>query len=119
MKCLEHDEHDYSALYNVIYCFDYLEENEAAIDYLNDFLNKNPYSEVAWHQVGKQYYLLKEYKKALASFDFAIISDDGFIGAYLEKGKTQQKLKDYAGAIESYTVTLGLDDATSFALLRI
>jgi hypothetical protein len=31
-------EHDYSALYNVIYCFDYLRrETEAAIDYLNDF----------------------------------------------------------------------------------
>jgi len=119
MKCLERDEQDYSALYNVIYCFDYLEENEAAIDYLNDFLNKNPYSEVAWHQVGKQYYFLKQYEKALAAFDFAIISDDGFIGAYLEKGKTQEKLKKYADAIESYTVTLGLDDPTSFALLRI
>ncbi len=119
IKCLEIDEQDYSALYNVIYCFDFLKENEAAIKYLNDFLNKNPYSEVAWHQVGKQYYLLKDYKKALAAFDFAIISDDGFIGAYLEKGKTQQKLKNYAGAIESYTVTLGLDDPTAFALLRI
>ncbi len=119
MKCLEFDEQDYSALYNVIYCFDYLKESEAAIDFLNDFLNKNPYSEVAWHQIGKQYYFLKDYKKALAAFDFAIISDDAFIGAYLEKGKTQQKLKNYAGAIESYTVTLGLDDPTSFALLRI
>ncbi|EDM44781.1 TPR repeat containing protein [unidentified eubacterium SCB49] len=119
IKCLEFDDQDYSALYNVIYCFDYLQENEAAIEYLNDFLDKNPYSEVAWHQIGKQYYYLKDYKKALAAFDFAIISDDGFIGAYLEKGKTQQKLKNYAGAIESYTVTLGLDDPTSFALLRI
>jgi len=119
MRCLEQDEADYSALYNIIYCFEYLNQNEAAIDYLNDFLNKNPYCEVAWHQVGKQYYLLKDYKKALAAFDFAIISDDRFIGAYLEKGKTLEKLKRYQDAIESYTITLGLDDPTSFALLRI
>lgn len=119
MKCLEQDEMDYSALYNIIYCFDYLEEHEAAIDYLNDFLNKNPYCEVAWHQVGKQYYTLKEYKKALAAFDFAIISDDQFIGAYLEKGKVLERLKEYQLAIESYSITLGLDDPTSFALLRI
>lgn len=119
MKCLEQDEQDFSALYNIIYCFDYLEQHEAAIDYLNDFLNKNPYCEVAWHQVGKQYYMLKEYKKALAAFDFAIISDDSFIGAYLEKGKVLERLKMYHEAIESYTVTLGLDDPTSFALLRI
>ncbi|MCH2490918.1 MAG: tetratricopeptide repeat protein [Flavobacteriales bacterium] len=119
MKCLEEDEEDYSALYNIIYCFEYLEQHEAAIDYLNDFLNKNPYCEVAWHQVGKQYYFLKDYKKALAAFDFAIISDDRFIGAYLEKGKVLEKLKQYKEAIESYSITLGLDDPTSFALLRI
>ncbi|QQX76740.1 MULTISPECIES: tetratricopeptide repeat protein [Aequorivita] len=119
MRCLEEDEEDYSALYNIIYCFEYLEEYEAAIDYLNDFLNKNPYCEVAWHQVGKQYYELKDYKKALAAFDFAIISDDRFIGAYLEKGKVLEKLKKYEEAIESYSITLGLDDPTSYALLRI
>ncbi len=119
MECLEEEEEDISALYNVIYCFEYLNQNQEAIDYLNDYLNKNPYNEVAWHQVGKQYYQLKEFKKALAAFDFAIISDDTFIGAYLEKGKVLEKLKRYTEAIESYTVTLGLDDPTSFALLRI
>ena len=119
MRCLEEDEQDYSALYNIIYCFDFLEEHEAAIDYLNDFLNKNPYCEVAWHQIGKQYMELKDYKKALAAFDFAIISDDKFIGAYLEKGKVLERMKLYNEAIDSYTITLGLDDPTSFALLRI
>ncbi|HBY69601.1 MAG TPA: hypothetical protein DEG69_18750 [Flavobacteriaceae bacterium] len=44
MKCLENDEEDYSALYNIIYCFEFLEQHEEAIDYLNDFLNKNPSS---------------------------------------------------------------------------
>jgi len=119
IKCLDQDSEDYSALYNIIYCFDYLNQSESAINYLNEFLNKNPYCEVAWLQIGKQYYSLKDYKKALASFDFAIISDDTFIGAYLEKGKVLEKLKRYNEAIESYTVTLGLDDPTSFALLRI
>ena len=119
MKCLEEDEEDYSALYNIIYCFEYLDETEAAIEYLNDFLNKNPYCEVAWHQVGKQYHELKDYKKALAAFDFAIISDDRFIGAYLEKGRVLEKLKRYEEAIESYSITLGLDDPTSYALLRM
>lgn len=119
MKCLEIDEEDYSALYNVIYCFEYLDEHEAAIDYLNGFLDKNPYCEVAWHQVGKQYYELKDYKKALAAYDFAIISDDRFIGAYLEKGRVLEKLKRYTEAIDSYSITLGLDDPTSYALLRM
>ena len=119
IQCLEQDEHDYSALYNIIYCFDYLEQHEAAIDYLNEYLNENPYCQVAWHQLGKQYFVMKDYNKALTAYDFAIISDDCFIGAYLEKGKVLEKLKEYELAIESYSITLGLDDPTSFALLRI
>ncbi|WP_242086246.1 tetratricopeptide repeat protein [Aestuariivivens sediminis] len=119
MKCMEEDMDDYSALYNIIYCFDYLNQHHDAIEYLNIFLDRNPYCEVAWHQLGKQYMELKKYKKALTAFDFAIISDDTFIGAYLERGKVLEKLKHYHEAIENYNITLKLDDPTSFALLRI
>jgi len=119
MKCLEKDQEDYSALYNVVYCFDFLEQHTEATEYLNMFINKNPYCEVAWHQIGKQYMDLKEYEKALTAFDFAVISDEYFIGAYLEKGKVLEKLKRYHEAIENYRITLELDDPTSFALLRI
>lgn len=83
------------------------------------YLDTNPYCEVAWHQLGKQYFGLKEFEKALTSFDFAVISDDMFIGAYIEKGKVLEKLKRYDEAIENYKITLVLNDPTSFALLRI
>jgi len=119
MECVEIDNEDYSSLYNIIFAFEFLGQNQEAIDYLNDYLNANPYCEVAWHQVGKQYYILKKYEKALAAFDFAIISDDSFVGAYLEKGKVLERLKKYKEAIENYSITLNLEDPTSFALLRI
>ena len=119
IKCLELDMEDYSALYNIIYCFDFLNLTDDAIEFLNQYLDNNPYCEVAWHQLGRQYYILKDYKKALAAFDFAIISDDSFVGAYLEKGKVLEKLKQYEEAIENYNVTLALDEPTSYALLRI
>ena len=119
MRCLEEDEEDYSALYNIVYCLEYLDRNEEVIHFLNDFLNKHPYSEVAWHQVAKQYRQVKEYDKALAAIDFAIISDDRFLGAYFEKGKILEKIKRYEEAIECYTITLTIDDPTSFAFLRI
>ncbi|WP_299112913.1 tetratricopeptide repeat protein [uncultured Winogradskyella sp.] len=118
-KCLETDTSDYSALHNVVYCYDFLDQNEEAITYLNAFLDNHPYCEVAWHQLGRQYFTIKDYAKANAAFDFAIISDDTFVGAYIEKGKVLEKLKHYKDAIENYKITLALDEPTSFALLRI
>ncbi len=119
IKCLEEDEQDYSALYNVVYCFDFLDQNEGAIEYLEQFIDKNPYSEVAWHQLGRQYYALKNYEKAVWAFDYATLIDETFLGAYLEKAKALEKLKRYQEAIDCYTITTEIDDATSFALLRM
>lgn len=119
MNCVTFDEQDYSSLYNVIYCFEFLEDYEGAIIYLNDYLDRNPYCEVAWHQLGKQYYSEKMYKEALSAFDFAIISDDNFIGAYFEKGKVLEKLGHYQEAIDNYETTIKIEDPTSHAFLRI
>ncbi len=119
MKCVSYDEQDYSSLYNVIYCFEFLEDFDGAIYYLNDYLESNPYCEVAWHQLGKQYCAKKMYPEALAAFDFAIISDDTFMGAYFERGKVLEKLGRYDEAISNYETTLKLEDPTSHAYLRI
>lgn len=119
MKCVSIDEQDYSSLYNVIYCFEFMEDHDGAIYYLNDFLERNPYCEVAWHQLGKQYFSKKMFAEALTAFDFAIIADDSFIGAYFEKGKVLEKLGKYNEAIENYETTISLEDPTSHAYLRI
>ena len=118
-KCLEVDKTDYAALHNAVYCFDFLDKNEDAINFLNTYLDTNPYCEVAWHQLGRQYFSIKDYKRANTAFDFAIISDDTFVGAYLEKGKVLEKQEKYNEAIENYKITLAIEDPTSFALLRI
>ncbi|RAJ07542.1 tetratricopeptide repeat protein [Arenibacter echinorum] len=119
MMCVSYDEEDYSSLYNVIYCFEFLEDYDGAIVYLNDYLERNPYSEVAWHQLGKMYFTKKMHKEALTAFDFAIISDDTFIGAYFEKGKVLEKMGKYNEAIENYETTIAIEDPTSHAYLRI
>ncbi len=119
MRCVSYDQYDYSSLYNVIYCFEFLEDYDGAIHYLNDYLDLNPYCEVAWHQLGKQYFSKKMFNEALTAYDFAIISDDSFIGAYFEKGKVLEKMGKYEEAIENYEITIKIEDPTSHAYLRI
>ncbi len=119
IKCLEEDFEDQSALYNVVYCFEFLDQNMEAIEYLKTYIDRNPYSEIAWHQSGRLYYGLKDYENAVRAFEFASYIDEEFIGAFMEKGKSLERLKRYDEAIESYKRTIELDDPTSYALLRI
>lgn len=119
IKCLEEDVEDQAALYNVVYCFEFLDQNKEAIAFLENYIDRNPYSEIAWHQSGRLYYGLHEYENALRCFDYASMIDDEFMGAFMEKAKSLERLKRYEDAIESYNRTIELDDPTSYALLRI
>lgn len=119
IKCLEEDIEDQAALYNVVYCFEFLDQNIEAVAFLEKYIDKNPYSEIAWHQSGRLYYGLKDYENALRCFDYASMIDDEFMGAFMEKAKSLERLKRYEEAIESYNRTIELDDPTSYALLRI
>ena len=118
-KCIDVDFEDYSALYNIVYCFDMEKEHEQAIKYLNNYIDRNPYCEVAWHQVGRQYFIIDKFKEALRAFDYAVLIDEQFIGGYLEKAKTLEELGNYQEAIDNYLITLKLDDPTAFAYVRI
>jgi tetratricopeptide (TPR) repeat protein len=119
IKCLEVDIEDQSALYNVVYCFEFLDQQKEAIAYLKEYIEKNPYSEIAWHQQGRLSYGIKDYENALRSFDYATLIDEEFIGAFMEKGKSLEKLKRYEEAIEAFQRTIDLEDPTSYALLRV
>ena len=119
IQCLEVDLEDQSALYNVVYCFEFLDQNQEAISYLKKYIDKNPYSEIAWHQLGRLHYGVKEYEDAIRSFEYATLIDDEFLGAFMEKAKALERLKKYEEAIINYNRTIELDDPTSYALLRI
>ena len=110
---------DYAVLNNLLYCYDAIGNTDSTINYLNDFLEINPYCEVAWHQLGKQYLKKELYKEAITAFDFAIISDDSFVGAYLEMGKVLEKLNKINQAIEQYEMVIKIDEPNPFALYRI
>lgn len=118
-NCIEVDYEDYSSLYNIVYCFDMENNHEEAILFLNTYLDSNPYCEVAWHQLGRQFFVLNRFEEALTAFDYAVLIDENFIGGYLEKAKTLEELERYEEAIGNYLVTLELDDPTAFAYVRI
>lgn len=118
-QCIAMDPMDTSFLHNIIYCYDMDNAQLEAIEFLRAYIEINPYSEIAWHQLGKENYTLERYQEALEAFDFAIIIDEKFMGAYLEKAKTLEKLHRYAHAIKWYELTTKMEDPMSFAYLRM
>ncbi len=117
--CLDLNNEDYSALYNTIYCYEMNEEYTEVVNFLNDFINENPYNEFAWHQLGIFYNKIGQYNQAVKAFDYSILIDDLFSGAYFEKAKVLEKLKEYQLAIDNYHKTLELEDPSAVVFVQI
>lgn len=117
--CIEEDQEDYQMLYNLLFCLDYLNANNEALEVLNIVLETNPYNEIAWLESGKQYLNLNQKEEALSAFDFAIISEDTFVGAYIEKAKLLESLGKINQAIENYEIATRLEDPSAYLYIRI
>ena len=68
---------------------------------LNQILDKDPYNELVWLELGKLNLELNKTKDALNSFDYAILCDDKFSAAYVEKGKLLQKNNNFLEAMKT------------------
>ena len=118
-KCIEFDDEDYQSLYNLIFCYENLGLIDESISELNHILEKRPYSKIAWHQIGKIYKKQGRLKEAISAFDFAIISDDQFVSAYIEKAKILEKVKRYNDALSNYKISIQLSEPNSYIFFRI
>ena len=117
--CLKINNNDLVVLNNVLFCFDSLNNTQKTIKFLKNFLESNPYCEICWHHLGKQYVKINKPKKALTAFEFAIISDESFEGAYIEMGKLLEGEKRLKEAIEKYEVSIGLNGPSQYTFYRI
>ncbi len=118
-KSLNHNYLDHSALYNILYCYEMIRDTKGLIVFLKEYLSKNPYSEIGWHNLGKSYVKVKMYNEAIAAYDYSIFSDDSFTSPYIDKGKLLEKMKRYDEAIDNYKEIISINPNSSYALFRI
>lgn len=119
IKTLEIDGDDEISLQNIVFCYEFLGKISDAKCFLNEYLNKNPYSAIGWHQLGNIYQNEEAFEQAINCYDYAIISDDYFVGAIIEKAKVLEKTEDYKKAIEFFQLALTMEEPTSFIHYRI
>ena len=119
IKCLNENQEDYQSLYNLLYCYENLKQNNEAIIFLRKFIDSDPYNEIAWHQLGKLYAKSNDFNKAMSAFDFSIISNEVYSSAYIEKGKLLEKVGRNVDAIKNYEISTKINSPNAFISHRI
>ena len=103
----------------LISCFNLSSKEDEAINFLNEYLEKNPYSANAWFEIGKLYFKKNKIKESIAAHEFGVISDESFSSCYIELGKIYEKKKDYKRSIYYYKIVNNLNKDSSFSLYRL
>lgn len=111
-------ENDYS-FYSIIQCFEEIHNPEECIDFLKDFIDDNPYSEVAWLQLGLLYNHKKMFKEAINALDYVIAINPSSIAGHANKALSYEELKNFNKAIEILEETLEFDDFPAVTYFKI
>ncbi len=119
LTSLDHNLDDESSLYNATYCYEFLGKQSESISFLLKYIDRVPYSQIAWHQLGLLYYIIEDYKKAIWAFDYATVVDDAFLGAFFEKAKCHEELEEYKEAIDIYKKVQNMADPTAWTYHRL
>ncbi len=97
---LEMEPANEEALYKICFWTDFTGRNEESIRLHQNIIDEQPYSELAWFNLGSAYQGLKLYEKAIDAYQYAIVINDKFDYAYRNIGDAYIRLRKYREAIE-------------------
>ncbi len=88
------------ALYKICFWTDFTGRNEESIRLHQKLIDQQPYSELAWFNLGSAYQGLKLYEKAIDAYQFAVVINEKFDYAYRNIGDAYIRMHKYKEAIE-------------------
>ena len=117
---LKHDPKDLEdPLYEIIYCYNALGKAEQALTYCKAFVDENPFSSVAWYNLGVLYYENGLFEQAIKAYDYAIVIEETFLSAHFGKGSAMMMLGQYHEALSVLLEGLHHDAADAAMLMAV
>lgn len=116
---LNYDFQDDYALENAMACYIQLNKSNEAIEFLNSYLDRYPFSETAWFEYGQYYFNKKNYEEAIKGFDYLLAINPGSVGVYSNKAACYEAMQKWEKAIEIYEEMLDLEYTKAFTYYRI
>lgn len=102
-ECLDLNHNNFEALSRMWYTVELAGTFEDSIKFHNKLLDRDPYSYLAWHNLGSAYYYMGLLEKAIEAYEFSIAINENYDLAYRECGDAYYRLKNYPKAIEYFT----------------
>lgn len=101
-KVLELNQENEEALSRMWYCVELAKKHHESIELHNKILDNNPYSYLAWHNLGHAYFDMNMYEKAIEAYEFVTAINESCDLAYRDCGEAYFKLKQYNKAIDQF-----------------
>ncbi|MDR0793269.1 MAG: tetratricopeptide repeat protein [Chitinophagaceae bacterium] len=98
---LNDDPSNEEALYKICFWTDFTGRFEESIHLHQEAIDKVPYCELAWFNLGSAYYGIKLYEKAIDAYMYAITINEKFDYAYRNMGDAYIRMRKYKEAIDT------------------
>ncbi len=94
------------ALEQIWVSVEFSKKYEESISLHSELIDKNPYSYLAWFNLGHAYSCIGEYEKALEALEYSFIINPQFEQGYLDSAELAIQIGLYEKAVEIYTEVL-------------
>ena len=88
---------------------------QEAIIYFTEFIDKNPYSHIAWFNLGTLHNVKEDWKEALFAFDMCLVINEKFTAAHYGKANSYIQEKEFQSAIDTFNESFNFDHPNSYA----
>ncbi len=102
-------------LYEIAFCYELLDLDNDCIKFFENYIESQPYSSVAWFNLGLASMRKLDFKKSLWALDYAVITDENNSTAWFTKGNCYMELDRFEDALECYQKVIEIDGPEGMA----
>lgn len=106
-------------LYEIAFCYELLDLDDECIHFFESYIENQPYSAVAWFNLGLASLRKMDFKKSLWALDYAVIADENYSTAWFTKGNCYMELEDFESALNCYEKVIEIDGPEGMAYCNI
>ncbi len=114
---LTHNPKNEHALAQLLQCISFTEEYKRGARIFNEIIDQDPYSSVAWFNLGFVYQEMENFALAIEAFEYAFLIDSEFVSAYESYADLNLQLGNFKKALSAFEDLLSTNIKPDASLL--